>query len=113
MLVDAPGVVGAGVWRGHADPVVDTRIDVELDVPHPVDWEEITVLTPGTAAPVPARDELAVSGTVEHCGDDLVVALRVADSIVLVETTGRPPTGIVGERVALLALGVGVYPTGV
>ena len=113
VAISAPGVAGSGLWGGDGDPIVGVPIHVELEVPGPISWDRIAIATSHPDAAVPAEDELMLSGVVEHRDDDGVIALRVADSIVLVETVGEPPRGIDGGRVSLVARGVEVYPTGV
>lgn len=110
--ISAPDVAGSGLWRGDGYPVVGVPIDVELEVPGPIAWNRIVIAPSRSDASVAAEDELMLTGVVEHRDDDGVIALRVSDSIVLVETVGEPPRGIDGGRVSLVVRGVEVYPTG-
>ncbi|MFS0702247.1 hypothetical protein AB6N24_19925 [Cellulomonas sp. 179-A 4D5 NHS] len=112
LTVRAPGVAGSVLWRGTGDPAVGFPLDVELEVPGPVDWDAVVVAPSGVEAPAVADGELLLSGVVEQVRDGLVV-LRVADAIVLVETVGEPPAGAEGTHVALRLRGAEVYPTGV
>lgn len=110
--VDAPGVAGSALWRGEGDPVTGVPVHVELEVPDEVDWERIAITPSGAGAQAVPDDALLLSGVVEHLDDDGVVTLRVAGSIVLVETVGTPPPGVDGKPFTLAVRRAEVYPTG-
>lgn len=113
VLVTAPGVSGGGLWRGETPPVAATEVDIELEVPGQIDWMEILVARELPGHLLPAESELLLQGVVEDVDQDGVLTLRIADAVLLVETIGEPPLGVVGEHVAMLARHTEIYPTGV
>jgi len=112
VVVTAPGVSGGGLWRSETPPVATTEVDVELEVPGQIDWTEILAVRDLPGHLVPADDELLLQGVVEDVDQEGVLTLRIADAVVLVETIGEPPLGVVGEHVAMLARHTEIYPTG-
>ena len=113
VVVTASGVSGTGLWRGEAPPTAVTEVDVELEVPGQIDWTDIFVAPDLPGGIAPADGELLLQGVVEGVDQDGILTLRIVHSIVLIETVGEPPVGLVGTHVAVLARHTGIYPTGV
>lgn len=121
----SPSGPGVGLWvspafvRGDVVaantvtlPVAATEVDVEVEVSGHIHWMEILVARDLPGDLLPADDGVLLQGVVEDVDQDGVLTLRIADAVVLVETTGEPPLGVVGEHVAMLARDPEIYPTG-
>jgi len=107
------GVAGAVVWRGETVPTGAGEVDAELEVPGEVDWRTIVAASTRANVPSPAEDELLLRGVVEDLDQDGVLTLRVAGSVVLIDTVGEPPLHVVGQEVAMVVHSAELYPTGV
>jgi hypothetical protein len=108
----AGDVVGAVAWRCETPPGA-RDVDVELEVPEEIDWREIGVGDEAAGVRAPADDELRLRGLVEDLDQEGVLTLRVAGSVVLIETVGEPPLHVVGDEVAMVVRAAEAYPTGV
>ncbi|WP_239313957.1 MULTISPECIES: hypothetical protein [unclassified Frankia] len=88
-------------------------VDVEVEVHEEIDWSEIVVdPQPGTIVDV-LDQAMVFRGVVEDLDKDGVLTLRFGSGIVLVDTTGEAPLGVVGRDVSLTVRDIEIYPTGV
>ncbi|GEA86041.1 MAG: hypothetical protein NVV70_14810 [Cellulomonas sp.] len=113
VVVTAPGLSGDGLWRGDSPPVAGAEVDIELEVPRIIGWTEIMVARDLPRDVRPADGELLLQGIVEDVDQEGVLTLRIADEVVLIETVGEPPLGVVGQHVAMFAQRSELYPTGI
>jgi hypothetical protein len=97
-------------WAGER-PVRGHEYDVECDVPGVVEWD-------AGIRPSDQYDDLVVErggriflrGRLEGVDADGVLALRIAESLVLIEADGNSPAAS-GARVQLEVPGITLYPT--
>lgn len=92
------GVVGCATWHGAAPPAEGIGTEIELNVPSDVDWSDISVGSESPAAGPCRSGGLVVNGIVADVDQDGVLALDTGGGVVLVDTVGDPPVGIVGCR---------------
>lgn len=110
----APAGEFVATWQGGEPIGVGEQLDVELEVSHPQDWDDVRL----TAAASPSfevvtGDAVLVTGRVvevEHSG---VLVIEVGGSLVSFDMEGTPPTQIVGQLVSLVLRDLEVHPTGV
>ncbi|WP_427894495.1 hypothetical protein ACQHIV_14345 [Kribbella sp. GL6] len=105
-----PGETVMG-WRGAAPPVLGEPVDVELDIDDTLHWSEIAVVD---AEPGFFRSPAAVARLrVIALADDGVLTLSVGGAVLLLETYGPPPDGVVGRVLEVESARLAAYPTGV
>lgn len=109
LVIKSPSVSGSVVWNGDALPLLGVEVDVELDAHDGVDWGVIAVDPPARAIINPASDGLTVDGLVEDFDQYGVLTLRLAGGLMLFDTAGDPPIGIVGRRVRMVVPNVALY----
>lgn len=110
--VETAGVSGWCVWPDAPD--VGTTVDVELDVPAEVAWDDIEVTGAGRPSGPESITGLVVHADVLDVDDQDVLTLRLPQgAIVLVDTIGEPPLHVVGRAVILHLDRVLVHPTNV
>ncbi|WP_239373532.1 hypothetical protein [Frankia sp. Cj5] len=113
VLFTAEGGRGIASWRGDGAQVAGVAVDVEVEVHEEIDWSEIVVdPQPGTIVDV-LDQAMVFRGVVEDLDKDGVLTLRFGSGIVLVDTTGEAPLGVVGRDVSLTVRDIEIYPTGV
>lgn len=110
--ITGDGVSGFASWRGEVSQEPGVAVDVELDVDE-INWSEVVVGPQSAAIAQVMGQVLTVRGKVDHVWQDGVFTLRVAGGLLLLDATGKPPVGIVGQEIGLTLSGVGIYPTGV
>jgi hypothetical protein len=110
VLFDAEAGRGEAVWRG---PTRDTvaAIDVELDIPDEVGWDEIVLDAPGGDALSVGDEGMVVRGVVEGVDESGVVTLHLPGAWLLVDTSGDRPGAIVGHGIRFVARRAELYPT--
>lgn len=96
VMTRASGVFGTALWKGETLPSAGTEHDVDIEVGGEVDWREVVIEEHGGAQPEVANGELLLQGVVEDCDHAGALTLRVAGAVVLLETTGEPPSSVVG-----------------
>ncbi|WP_419702732.1 hypothetical protein [Promicromonospora sp. NFX87] len=110
VIVETPDGLLRGAWMA-ALPAVGDVVDVELEVPDDVSWDEVTV-EDSPAAHRPGADEQRLWGVVEAVGPDGVMTLRSGVGLVLLGMTGRAPDRVVGAKVAVPVSELQLFPTG-
>jgi hypothetical protein len=110
--VDAVDVNGSGLWRGTAQEA-GIEVDVELEVRDEIDWSKISVGQRVEAIAKEGPEALVVRGFVDDLDIHGVLTLRLAGGVLLIDTLGEPPIGVVGREVSLVARDVEIYPTNV
>ena len=116
VVVDGPDVSGVAAWRGDGEPPVDAAVDVEIDIADEVSWGDIVRDSEKIDACVQSAqgsDQLVVRGVVDEVDQLGVLVLNVAGAIVLIETIGEPPEGVVGSTVVIVTRRASVFPTGI
>ena len=108
VVVDGPNVSGVAAWRGDGEPpvgaAVDVDVDVEIDIADEVSWGDIVRDSEKIDACVQSAqgsDQLVVHGVVDEVDHLGVLVLNVAGAVVLIETFGAPPEGVVGSTVVI------------
>jgi hypothetical protein len=78
-------------WSGKPAPAAGERRDVEWGVSESLVWGQS--IRPVSAAPgmEPLDDGVALHATLEGCDEDGFAALRLGESLVMVEAFGDPP----------------------
>lgn len=105
------GFHGSATWLGPAE-TAGAQVDVELQIRDEVDWKDVIVVS--AAGEHADRDVgLVVRGVVDDVDQYGVLTLRVADGVVLIDTRGEPPLGVVGRTVRFAVRDVEIVPTGV
>ena len=100
-------------WEGENPHPAGVEVDVELDLPDEVDWNRI-VVGPMDGRIVELRESgLVLRGVVVDLDELGVLSLSVGTGVVMVDTLGEPPLGVVGQTVALPVDRLAVYPTGI
>lgn len=110
VLVETPAGLLRGTWMATL-PAVGDVIDVELEVPQDVSWDEVTV-EGRPAARLSGADKQRLWGVVEALEPDGVMVLRSGVGLVLVDMTGRAPDGVVGAKVTVPVSELRFFPTG-
>ncbi|GAB2503171.1 hypothetical protein GCM10027063_48110 [Promicromonospora xylanilytica] len=110
VLVETPAGLLRGAWMASLPEVGDV-VDVELEVPHDVSWDEVTV-EGRPAARVSGADEQRLRGVVEAVEPDGVMVLRSGVGLVLLDMTGRAPDDVVGAKVTVPVSELRLFPTG-
>jgi hypothetical protein len=110
VLVETPAGLLRGAWMATL-PAVGDVVDVELEVPQDVSWDEVTVEGRPAARPSGA-DKQRLWGVVEAVEPDGVMVLRSGVGLVLVDMTGRAPDGVVGAKVTVPVSELRFFPTG-
>jgi len=114
-LVEFSGCLGVGIgrWNGMRAPVKGT-FDVEFDVSLPVHWSSVDVLEGrgDDRVEISAVDPELVDffGRVLDCDEEGVLSLSVGPTHLLLDTTGEPILGVVGQRVRVSGLALEVFP---
>jgi hypothetical protein len=112
--VEAPGLSGWCVWPDA--PAAGAVVDVELDVPGEVAWDDVEVDDDdagGASDPGPT-DGLTVRARVSDVDEHGVATLNLsAGGILLVDTVGERPPHVVGRAVTLHLNRVPAHPTAV
>jgi len=105
-------VSGWCVWPDAPAPGV--VVDVELSVPGEVSWDDVEVGAAGARGPAAATGLVVEAAVVFDVDEQDVATLRLPDGgIVLVDSVGEPPPGVVGRDVTLHLDRVLVHPTAV
>lgn len=106
------GFSGSATWLGSAKEV-GALVDVELQIRDEVDWDDIVAGHEGASTVGRDDEEGLLIGAVEDLDQDGVLTLRIADGVVLIDTTGEPPLEVVGRTVRMVVRDVEIVPTGV
>ena len=110
--IQGTGIAGTARWRGGPVPAPGVRPSVELEITAVVPWTKIAVgETRGLTDP--PDGQLVLTGTVEDIDHQGVLILRVGNGVVLIDTSGEPPLGVVGQQIATTISDVEIFPTGV
>jgi hypothetical protein len=107
------GISGFALWRGGSGQAPGERVDVELDARGEISWREVVIDPQPTelVGKVSPR-ALTIRGVVEDLDQNGVITIRVAGGILLLDTAGEAPVGVVGHEVGVIIPQVDVYPTG-
>jgi hypothetical protein len=112
VLFAADGGRGAARWRGSGQAAGES-VDVEMDIKDEIDWREITPAVSASEALSVHEGQMSIHGTVEDVDQDGVLTLRIPGAVLLIDTVGEPPIGIVGQEVGFVAHDAEIYPTGI
>src|SRR5689334_2796443 len=82
-------------WRGDESPEVGSKQDGEVDVLGPLAWSDGARIVAPNGASEHDQSLTALVEDIEGEG----VAVRIGDSVVLLEVGGMPPRGAVGGTV--------------
>jgi hypothetical protein len=110
VVVKSPYGALTGRWQGDM-PSVGWQQAVEVDVDGVVLWGQDIRLS--DVAVNELKDEgpfVRVSGRVTEFGADDVVVLDLGGTVLMVDTDGDPPLGIVDRYVTIQARAVTLYP---
>lgn len=110
VLVETPAGLLRGAWMATLPEVGDV-VDVDLEVPDDVSWDEVTV-EGSPAAHLPGAAVQRLWGVVEAVGPDGVMTLRSGVGLVLLGMTGRAPDRVVGAKVVVPVSELRLFPTG-
>lgn len=103
---------GVARWRGTPQST-GNDLDVEFDIRDIVDWAEVTVEESRREALAIRCDQMSISGTVLDVDENGLLALDLIGTVVLIDTSGEAPLGVVGQQVSFLVRDVEIYPTNV
>lgn len=96
------------LWRGPVIPIAGDAVDVEMDAVGELTWA--TDAWPAGTTTGAGLDTLG--GVLEHV-DGGCAALRIGDSIVLLELTGEIPDAALGQPVRVRPQRWEAWPTGI
>jgi hypothetical protein len=89
-------------------PVVHEAYDVELNVTGYIEWSRTEIVVGERVFSISMTPEgIRLCGAIDSVRDDGVVALRLGDSLVLLESIGEPPP--VGSNVCITVNEVELY----
>jgi hypothetical protein len=95
-----------GYWKGTSPPEVSRVYDVEIEIGDSLAWgRNICPIPIGISQIELAGDKVVITGLLEALHEDGLATLRLADSIVLVDSRGEapsPPCWVRVEAVDLL-----------
>jgi hypothetical protein len=90
-------------------PEVGQSYLVELDISDTLRWDRSIRSVPACQLRVSARsDFLVIEGPCEDVHDDGSVVMRLGKSLLMIETTGRPPLGC--SHVSIECGGFSIFP---
>jgi hypothetical protein len=112
LVLETPAGTIGGLWRGHGAVDLNDVLDVELELPRSHDWSEIDCVRDDKPNLWGSRSDPWLEGIALDVDELGVLTLDVAGAILLVDTTGDPPDGIVGERVRLRSVDLEFHPVG-
>jgi hypothetical protein len=108
--VDCGGGGFTARWHGEL-PAVGSTHHVELDVGGVATWGTDIYFIDDTVGSVADGDGcLLVSGLVTELGSDDVLVMDVGGTVVMIDTEGDPPLGVIGRHVTVQARDVTLYP---
>jgi hypothetical protein len=93
-------------------PAVEDIVNVELEVPGEISWNEVATEDTPTLRPA-GTDHQWLRGVVEAVEPDGVMVLRSGVGLTMLEMTGDTPDGVVGTKIAVPVQELRFYPTGV
>lgn len=96
------------VWEGEALPELGWH-DVELDVPAILEWGR-EIGPAGDVGDAGGTDAPGLVGQLLSFDEAGMAEIRVKDGLLLVETLGEPPLGIVGQTVEVHAPSLHAHP---
>ena len=106
------GAQGVGLWRGDADPPIGTVIDVELEIPSPLEWNEtIWALEDRYLIPQAGVGSNIMEGVIEELDASGTATVRTPTGLVQVSTAGTPPSLPVGCHCLIYPTDIAIYPT--
>lgn len=107
------GISGFAIWRGGNRRASGELLAVELETREEISWREI-IIDPAPTGLVSEVSErvLTVRGVVADLDQNGVITVMVAGGVLLLDTSGESPLGIVGHEVCLTIPRVDVCPTG-
>lgn len=110
VAVTGAGFQGRARWLGRPEKA-GAQVDVELQIRDEVDWQDVVLVS--EAAVLVDRDgtDLVMRGVVDDLDKDGVLTLRLADGVVLIDTRGEAPLGVVGRVVRIGVRDVEIVPT--
>ncbi len=104
-------VAGGARWKGAG--TADTIVDIELEIPGVIQWAAIVVDAGPSHLENPSEGELRIVGVASDLGPDGLLIMTVPGGVILVETSGAAPSGIIGRIIGITAHDARVYSTGV
>lgn len=113
VAITAIGVCGSAQWRGKTPLLDAVEMDVELEVPETLTWDDIVVDGAAGDCANLNDEELLLDGIVEGVDDAGVLVLRVGGGLVLIDTISAPQAIVNGRRVSLVVRAASVFPTNI
>jgi len=102
---------GAVVQLASESSEVHGDCDVEFSIPERVEWGRTGIVVDERAPSIAmAQDGVRFCGALDDVQDDGVVALRLGDSLIMLESVGEPPP--VGSTVCVVVGVVELYVYG-
>jgi hypothetical protein len=81
-----------GSWRGERLPEVSRVYDVEIEIGDNLVWGHNICPVPGGRSEIKlAGDKVIITGLLEALHENGVATMRIADSVVLVDSSGEAP----------------------
>ncbi|MBL0886211.1 hypothetical protein [Myceligenerans indicum] len=111
VVVETPAGLLRGVFMATV-PAVEDVVNVELEVPGEISWDEVTIGDRATAHPAGTGRQW-LRGVVEAVEPDGVMVLRSGVGLTMLEMTGDAPDGVVGTKIAVPVHELRFHPTGV
>ena len=106
------GVQGVGFWPGDTDPPTGTVIDVELEIPSPLEWNDtVWALEDRHLVPQAGVGSNIIEGVIEDLDASGTATVRTPTGLVQVSTVGTPPSLPVGCRCVIHPAHIALYPT--
>ena len=112
MSISASDVSGSALWRGAAHSA-GVEVDVELESRDEIDWNKISVGPCVRGIVEEGAQDLVVRGFVDDLDAHGVLTLRLAAGVVLIDTVGESPQGVVGREISLAVRDVDIFRTNV